>query len=161
MHILTLIYFFAIFQVIAGQFYITTYETTKQTLLSNQSLMLQHLCGGFLASTVSQTIMVPVDIISQYQQMSGVEKTGMKTSTVTMSTNATRQEFSQIGSLICWSRSDILNQWFSNVGGRSGGVLWGTLGVHIYMNIPIFSKKFYYCGWLIILYTRSENNSAY
>ena len=29
------------------------------------------MCAGFTASLVSQTIMVPVDIISQHQQMRG------------------------------------------------------------------------------------------
>lgn len=60
----------SLIQVFAGQLYITTYETTKQSVFNNQSILVQHLLGGFMASTVSQTIMVPVDIISQYQQMS-------------------------------------------------------------------------------------------
>ncbi|XP_039271931.2 solute carrier family 25 member 44-like [Styela clava] len=57
-------------QVFAGQLYITTYETTKQTIFNGQSILVQHLLGGFMASTVSQTIMVPVDIVSQHQQIS-------------------------------------------------------------------------------------------
>ncbi|CAK8672001.1 unnamed protein product [Clavelina lepadiformis] len=61
----------SLLQVVAGQFYITTYELSKQTLFSNQSISMQHLLGGFLASSVSQTIMVPVDVISQHQQVSG------------------------------------------------------------------------------------------
>nr|CAB3266184.1 solute carrier family 25 member 44-like [Phallusia mammillata] len=61
----------SLLQVFAGQLYITAYETSKQTIFNNQSLMVQHLCGGFMASTVSQTIMVPVDIIAQHQQVLG------------------------------------------------------------------------------------------
>lgn len=59
----------SLFHVVSGQLYLTTYELSKQFLYKNQRTSLQHMCAGFTASLVSQTIMVPVDIISQHQQM--------------------------------------------------------------------------------------------
>lgn len=73
-------------QIIAGQFYITTYESSKQSpALSNlNSTAIQHCCAGLAASLVSQTIMVPVDVISQHQQVLGAEQ---KFSTVCIKDN--------------------------------------------------------------------------
>ncbi|XP_078484550.1 solute carrier family 25 member 44-like [Ciona intestinalis] len=64
----------SLLQVVAGQLYITTYEASKEKLFSNQHISVQHLLGGFAASTVSQTIMVPVDVISQHQQVLGAQQ---------------------------------------------------------------------------------------
>uniref|UniRef100_H2Z780 Solute carrier family 25 member 44 n=1 Tax=Ciona savignyi TaxID=51511 RepID=H2Z780_CIOSA len=64
----------SLLQVVAGQFYITTYEASKEKLFYNQYTSVQHLLGGFAASTVSQTIMVPVDVISQHQQVLGAQQ---------------------------------------------------------------------------------------
>jgi len=65
----------SLFHVAAGQVYLTTYELSKQFLYKNQTTSIQHMCAGFTASLVSQTIMVPVDIISQHQQMRGERNT--------------------------------------------------------------------------------------
>jgi len=63
-------------QIVAGQFYITTYESSKQSsILSNlNSTAVQHCFAGLTASLISQTIMVPVDVISQHQQVLGAEQ---------------------------------------------------------------------------------------
>ena len=45
-------------------------------MLTNGSLycFIQHCCAGLAASLVSQTIMVPVDVVSQHQQVLGAEQ---------------------------------------------------------------------------------------
>ncbi|XP_065179257.1 solute carrier family 25 member 44-like [Sycon ciliatum] len=64
---------------LAGQCYITTYEMSrhylKQLPLFSTSNTVPSLLGGALAAMVAQTIVVPIDVVSQLQMMDGQRST--------------------------------------------------------------------------------------
>jgi len=72
-----------VFSVVSGTFYILTYENVRYILQTNDitNSKLRALIGGGCASLVGQTIIVPVDVISQHLMMMGpsTDKSGVST----------------------------------------------------------------------------------
>lgn len=61
-------------QIVSGIFYVTTYEKVRQLLRSHAEIenhQFRSLIGGGCASLVSQSIIVPFDVISQHLMMYG------------------------------------------------------------------------------------------
>ena len=60
-------------QIVSGVFYVTTYENTRHFLhsLNVTNSNVKALAGGAAASLVSQTLLVPTDIISQHLMVLG------------------------------------------------------------------------------------------
>ena len=56
-----------VFSIVSGAFYVLTYENVRHILLANniKDSRLRAFIGGGSASLVAQTIIVPVDVISQ------------------------------------------------------------------------------------------------
>ena len=63
-----------VFSIVSGTFYILTYENVRYVLLRNNvtDSRLRALIAGGCASLVGQTIIVPVDVISQHLMMMGL-----------------------------------------------------------------------------------------
>jgi len=63
-----------VFSIVSGTFYIMTYENVRYVLLRNNvtDSRIRALIAGGCASLVGQTIIVPVDVISQHLMMMGV-----------------------------------------------------------------------------------------
>lgn len=61
------------FSVVSGAFYVMTYENVRHILQVNNvtDSRLRALIGGGCASLVGQTIIVPIDVISQHLMMLG------------------------------------------------------------------------------------------
>jgi len=85
-----------VFSIVSGTFYIMTYENVRYVLLRNNvtDSRIRALIAGGCASLVGQTIIVPVDVISQHLMMMGVVKDGsnadVKKAPVTPGTSKTR-----------------------------------------------------------------------
>ena len=62
-----------VFSIVSGAFYVLTYENVRHILLANNIVdsRLRALIGGGSASLVAQTIIVPVDVVSQRLMMIG------------------------------------------------------------------------------------------
>lgn len=60
-------------QIVSGVFYISTYEGIRHMMAQrNVDVRIRALVGGGCASVVSQTIVVPFDIISQHLMVLGI-----------------------------------------------------------------------------------------
>ncbi|XP_068175641.1 solute carrier family 25 member 44-like [Antennarius striatus] len=64
-----------VFTVISGQTYMTTYEVTRKYVsYYSENNTVKSLVAGGLASLVSQSITVPIDVVSQHLMMQGQEE---------------------------------------------------------------------------------------
>lgn len=72
------------FSVVSGAFYVMTYENVRHILQVNNvtDSRLRALVGGGCASLVGQTIIVPIDVISQHLMMHGQKVDGCKTQNI-------------------------------------------------------------------------------
>jgi solute carrier family 25, member 44 len=67
------------FQIVSGVFYISTYESTRYFLTERGcNRNMKALISGGVASLANQTIIVPVDVISQHIMVLGMEIKGKK-----------------------------------------------------------------------------------
>nr|CAG4636299.1 EOG090X08ST [Eubosmina coregoni]SVE69892.1 EOG090X08ST [Eubosmina coregoni] len=66
-------FFVNVFSIVSGAFYVLTYENVRHILQANNvtDTKLRALLGGGSASLVAQTIIVPVDVVSQRLMMIG------------------------------------------------------------------------------------------
>ena len=62
-----------VFSIVSGAFYVLTYENVRHILQANGIIdsRVRALIGGGCASLVGQTIIVPIDVISQRMMMVG------------------------------------------------------------------------------------------
>ncbi len=62
-----------VFSIVSGAFYVLTYENVRHILQANGIIdsRIRALIGGGCASLVGQTIIVPIDVISQRMMMVG------------------------------------------------------------------------------------------
>lgn len=62
-----------VFSIVSGAFYVLTYENVRHILQANNvtDSRIRALIGGGCASLVGQTIIVPIDIVSQRMMMIG------------------------------------------------------------------------------------------
>ena len=67
-----------LFSIVSGAFYVVTYENVRHILQVNNvtDSRIRALIGGGCASLVGQTIIVPIDVISQHLMMIG-QKVGL------------------------------------------------------------------------------------
>jgi len=81
-----------VFSIVSGTFYILTYENVRYVLLRNNvtDSRLRALIAGGCASLVGQTIIVPVDVISQHLMMMGLSKDGVVADAQTSTASKTR-----------------------------------------------------------------------
>lgn len=62
-----------VFSIVSGAFYVLTYENVRHILQANGIIdsRVRALIGGGCASLVGQTIIVPIDVVSQRMMMVG------------------------------------------------------------------------------------------
>jgi len=68
-------------QIVPQTTYILTYETTRNFMAQNMGIQestLRSFVGGGLGSLVSQTFIVPIDVVSQHLMLLGSEKSSKK-----------------------------------------------------------------------------------
>ena len=67
-----------LFSIVSGTFYVLTYENVRHLLQANDvtDSRIRALVAGGCASLVGQTIIVPIDVISQHLMMMG-QKVGI------------------------------------------------------------------------------------
>nr|CAG4634888.1 EOG090X08ST [Alona affinis] len=81
-----------VFSIVSGAFYVLTYENVRHILQANNvtDTRIRALVGGGCASLVGQTIIVPIDVVSQRLMMIGQKVDGQAEPNARQSSSKTR-----------------------------------------------------------------------